>query len=110
VIDLRVDDHERPIEELRRLYGLHEQLFGKTPGKDWLEVDTELRAEIRERLGRLGYKSLAEWAGVENLEEARGRGRHGRSRRARGAEEAKWLSTTSYTSTRSSAPRTWAAI
>ena len=69
VIDLRVDDHERPIEELRRLYGLHEQLFGKTPGEDWLEVDTELRAEIRERLGRLGYKSLAEWAGVENLEE-----------------------------------------
>ena len=69
VIDLRVDDHERPIEELRRLYGLHEQLFGKTPGEDWLEVDTELRAEIRERLGRLGYESLAEWAGVENLEE-----------------------------------------
>src|SRR6188472_596925 len=66
VIDLRVDDHERPIEELRRLYGLHEQLFGKTPGEDWLEVDDELRAEIRERLGRLGYESLAEWAGVEN--------------------------------------------
>ncbi len=69
VIDLRVDDHERPIEELRRLYGLHQQLFGKTPGEDWLEVDDELRAEIRERLGRLGYESLAEWAGVENLEE-----------------------------------------
>ncbi len=69
VIDLRVDDHERPIEELHRLYGLHEQLFGKTPGEDWLEVDDELRAEIRERLGRLGYESLTEWAGVENLEE-----------------------------------------
>ena len=69
VIDLRVDDHERPIEELRRLYGIHQQLFGKTPGEDWLEVDDELRAEIRERLGRLGYESLAEWAGVENLEE-----------------------------------------
>ena len=31
VIDLRVDDHKRPIEELRRLYGIHQQLFGKTP-------------------------------------------------------------------------------
>jgi len=28
-----------------------------------------LRAEIRERLARLGYESLDEWAGVENLEE-----------------------------------------
>ena len=28
VVDLRVDDHERPIEELRRLYGLHQALFG----------------------------------------------------------------------------------
>src|SRR3954447_16068097 len=26
LVDLRVDDHERPIEELRRLYGLHQQL------------------------------------------------------------------------------------
>ena len=23
VVDLRADDHERPVEELRRLYGLH---------------------------------------------------------------------------------------
>ena len=29
LVDLRVDDHERPIEELRRLYGLHRVLFGK---------------------------------------------------------------------------------
>src|SRR6476620_1423136 len=35
VIDLRVDDHKRPIDELRRLYGLHQQLFGKTPSSDW---------------------------------------------------------------------------
>ena len=28
VVDLRVDDHERPLEELRRLFGLHQQLFG----------------------------------------------------------------------------------
>jgi uncharacterized Ntn-hydrolase superfamily protein len=69
VVDLRVDEHERPIEELRRLYGIHQALFGKTPKEDWLELDEALRAEVDERLGRLGYASLADWAGVENLEE-----------------------------------------
>lgn len=28
-VDLRVDDHERPIEELRRIYHLHARLFGR---------------------------------------------------------------------------------
>jgi uncharacterized Ntn-hydrolase superfamily protein len=69
VLDLRVDDHETPIEELRRLHGLHEQLFGKTPRSEWLSVDDELRSEIQERLSRLGYERLADWAGAANLEE-----------------------------------------
>ena len=69
VVDLRADDHDRPIEELRRLYGLHQTLFGKTPPAQLLAVDDELRAELRERLGRLGYERLEDWAGVENLEE-----------------------------------------
>ena len=68
-LDLRVDDHESPIEELRRLHALHEQLFGKTPRSEWVDVDDELRAEVNERLGRLGYERLEDWAGVENLEE-----------------------------------------
>ncbi len=69
VVDLRVDDHEVPIEELRRLHRLHESLFGGTPRSDWLPVDDELRAELRDRLGRLGFERLEDWAGVENLEE-----------------------------------------
>lgn len=69
VVDLRVDDHEAPIEELRRLHGLHEQLFGTTPRDQWLTVDGELRAEIEERLARLGYERLEDWAGAANLEE-----------------------------------------
>ena len=69
VIDLRVDDHLAPIEELRRLYGLHDQLFGKTPRDQWLAVDDELRAEIQERLAKLGYERLQDWAGAANLEE-----------------------------------------
>ena len=34
VVDLRVDDHERPIAELRRLFTLHQELFGATPSED----------------------------------------------------------------------------
>ena len=69
VVDLRVDDHERPLAELRRLYGLHQELFGKTPRRDWIPIDDALGTEIRERLARLGFERLEEWAGVENLEE-----------------------------------------
>jgi uncharacterized Ntn-hydrolase superfamily protein len=69
LVDLRVDDHERPVEELARLYGLHQALFGQTPAEEWLPVDEALRAELDERLGRLGFERLEDWAGVENLEE-----------------------------------------
>ena len=55
VVDLRVDDHERPIAELRRLFALHHEIFGVTPKEDWLEVDDELATELRERLAKLGY-------------------------------------------------------
>jgi uncharacterized Ntn-hydrolase superfamily protein len=74
IVDLRVDDHERPLEELRRLYGIHQMLFGQTPREEWLTVDEALRAELQERLQRLGYEgelgdAFFRWAGNENLEE-----------------------------------------
>jgi uncharacterized Ntn-hydrolase superfamily protein len=69
VIDLRVDDHPCPIDELRRLYGLHDRLFGRTPRVDWLPLAGELRTEVDERLAALGYASLDAWAGVANLED-----------------------------------------
>jgi uncharacterized Ntn-hydrolase superfamily protein len=74
LVDLRVDDHERPIDELGRLYELHEALFGKTPRSRWIAVDDELRSEITERLAKLGYdgpldEAFSSWAGTENLEE-----------------------------------------
>ena len=75
LVDLRADDHPTPIAELERLYGLHELYFGKTPDDEWLPVDAELEAELRERLARLGYggkslrAALDAWAGTENLEE-----------------------------------------
>ena len=72
--DLRVDDHPQPIEELERIYRLHDLLFGQTPDEEWLEVDAALADELRERLAVLGYEgelpdALAAWAGTENLEE-----------------------------------------
>jgi uncharacterized Ntn-hydrolase superfamily protein len=69
LVDLRIDDHEHPVAELRRVFGLHQALFGSTPRSEWIEVDDTLRAEIDERLARLGYERLEDWAGVENLEE-----------------------------------------
>ena len=64
-----MEDHERPIEELRRIYGLHRRLFEVTPREEWLPLEGELRAEVDERLATTGHDSLASWAGVENLEE-----------------------------------------
>jgi uncharacterized Ntn-hydrolase superfamily protein len=74
VVELRVEDHERPLEELRRLYRLHQALFGETPREEWLTVDEALANELRERLARLGYEGELEdafnrWAGNVNLEE-----------------------------------------
>ena len=74
VVDLRVDDHPTPIEELCRIHGIHELLFGHTPKDDWLKIDDALGREIRERLAGLGYEgelsdTLFRWAGTENLEE-----------------------------------------
>jgi uncharacterized Ntn-hydrolase superfamily protein len=74
LVDLRVDDHDAPIAELARLYEAHSLLFGKTPRRDWLELDDELRAEVHDRLRTLGYDGDLEvaftaWAGAANLEE-----------------------------------------
>jgi uncharacterized Ntn-hydrolase superfamily protein len=74
VVDLRVDEHPRPLDELRRIYGMHQAIFGKTPATEWLEVDDDLASELGERLATLGYEgelgeALFNWAGKENLEE-----------------------------------------
>jgi uncharacterized Ntn-hydrolase superfamily protein len=74
IVDLRVDDHERPIAELRRVFGLHRELFGVTPPEDWVDVDEPLAAELEFRLAKLGFdgdlgRAFADWAGKENLEE-----------------------------------------
>jgi uncharacterized Ntn-hydrolase superfamily protein len=71
IVDLRVDEHEVPLTELRRIYGMHQAIFGKTPKEDWVDADPD---ELRERLAKLGLEGELDatfnaWAGKENLEE-----------------------------------------
>jgi uncharacterized Ntn-hydrolase superfamily protein len=73
LIDLRVDDHADPVGELQRLYAIHDLLFGQTPEDRMIPLE-EVRAEVTERLAKLGFdgatgEALRAWAGRENLEE-----------------------------------------
>jgi uncharacterized Ntn-hydrolase superfamily protein len=74
VVDLRVDEHPKPLEELRRIYVMHQAIFGETPREQWVAVDDELADELRQRLAKLGFEGELDeafftWAGNENLEE-----------------------------------------
>jgi uncharacterized Ntn-hydrolase superfamily protein len=75
LVDLRVDDHARPIPELARLLDLQDLYFGKPDPATALPLEGECATEVRDRLARLGQtdpdldKALADWAGVENFEE-----------------------------------------
>jgi len=55
VIDLRVDDHPGPIEELARLRDLHALYFGETGPEDVIAVDGDARKEVVDALLRTGY-------------------------------------------------------
>ncbi len=81
-VDLRVDDHEAPVEELARLMRLHELIFGRTPRSQWLPIEDALAADLRGRLLLLGLdpghgggfdedleRALKSWVGSENLED-----------------------------------------
>lgn len=52
-VDLRVDDHPEPIEELRRLYKLHE-LFG-TPAEEFLDLEGDVFEDVKRQLVKLGF-------------------------------------------------------
>jgi len=54
-LDLRVDDHPRPVDELERLSGLWRLYFEKPSDDDLLVIDERLGQELRDGLRRLGY-------------------------------------------------------
>jgi uncharacterized Ntn-hydrolase superfamily protein len=77
-IDLRVDDHRGPVDELARLLDLHELYFGRPDPASLLPLQGPLAAQVAASLERLGYataggarlaEALETWAGVENFEE-----------------------------------------
>jgi uncharacterized Ntn-hydrolase superfamily protein len=81
-VDLRVDDHDAPVVELRRLLELHELYFPRASDLQFLEADRELADRLRAWLSGLGYdpgppgpyggrlkQALFAFVGRENLEE-----------------------------------------
>lgn len=52
-VDLRVDDHAQPVEELQRLYRLHRLFFGQTT--ETIELGKSEITSIQRMLGALGY-------------------------------------------------------
>lgn len=77
-VDLRVDDHTAPVDELHRLLDLHELYFTRPDPASLLPLDGDLADEVAAALATLGHDpderggldaALAEWAGVENLKE-----------------------------------------
>lgn len=71
-IDLRIDDHRTPVEELGRLLALHDLYFGTPDPSKLLPLEGALAAEVTGLLAGLGYTTpdaLEAWAGTENFEE-----------------------------------------
>jgi uncharacterized Ntn-hydrolase superfamily protein len=82
-LDLRVDDHPTPIQELKRLLELHKLYFFKSKSEDLLPLEGKVAREVQEILSELGYYSgqinglydeatrqaLFDLSGIENLEE-----------------------------------------
>ena len=68
-IDLRVDDHPDPIEELARILELHKLYYFRAEPQDVLTIDAGLRQEIDSLVTRAGAKSLVEFMHRENLED-----------------------------------------
>jgi uncharacterized Ntn-hydrolase superfamily protein len=62
-IDLRVDDHPEPIEELARLYQLHQVFF--SPSKQKVEIEGNLLQDIKDSLYKKGYLSKISYDNYE---------------------------------------------
>lgn len=68
-VDLRADEHPTPVAELHRMLALHRLYFGRPDPASLLALEGSLAEEVRDRLARLGHRTLEDWAGVENFEE-----------------------------------------
>ncbi len=54
-IDLRVDDHQEPIEELVRVLDMHKLYFGKEEVQQWVKIEGEACHFLQKLLQETGY-------------------------------------------------------
>jgi uncharacterized Ntn-hydrolase superfamily protein len=81
-IDLRVDDHPAPIDELSRLLELNHLYLDRPPVKDLLPIDEALATELQQRLEKAGYTpaTMSKGGGLAEVVESLGLVRTGEPR------------------------------
>ncbi|RHW26972.1 DUF1028 domain-containing protein [Nocardioides immobilis] len=67
-VDLRVDDHPTPIDELARLLDLNDLYLTASTEEERVPVDDELRAELEAFATAAGHRDFRDWVGTENYE------------------------------------------
>ena len=67
-VDLRVDDHARPCEELERLLDLNDLYLTASTHDEKVAVTPELQTDLDDRARKLGHPDFNAWVGTENFE------------------------------------------
>jgi len=67
-VDLRVDDHQRPCQELERLLDLNHLYLTASTEEEKVQVTDQLRIELDDRARRLGHRDFLAWVGTGNYE------------------------------------------
>jgi len=67
-VDLRVDDHPRPTEELERLLDLNDLYLTASTDGEKVAVTPELQTELDDRARKLGHPDFNAWVASENFE------------------------------------------
>ena len=67
-VDLRVDDHVHPVQELGRLLDLNDLYLTASTDEEKVPMTPELREELEAMARAGGHRDLAAWVGTENYE------------------------------------------
>lgn len=76
-LDLRVDEHETPIDELERIYRLHQLYFNRPKEENIVELNDEKKFALSKKLAELGFldeggdfdEAFRNYIHTENFEE-----------------------------------------
>ncbi len=67
-VDLRVDDHPTPIDELARLLDLNDLYLTASTEAERVAVDDALREELEAFATSAGHREFRDWVGTQNYE------------------------------------------